>query len=186
MEDVKIIELYFERNEDAILYTSEKYGRRLFNISKGIVQDNETAEECENDTYSAAWNCIPPKEPKEHFFAFLAKIIRNISINFCRKQHTLKRSAYICELSSEMEECIPAPDNCQCRIDDIAFAEAINGFLSTLSSEKRSMFLRRYWYLDSVSDIAENFGFTESKVKSSLYRIREELRKYLIKEGYSL
>ncbi len=186
MEDAKIIELYFERNEDAILHTSEKYGSRLLSISKGIVHETETAEECENDTYKAAWDSIPPSEPKEHFFAFLARIIRNISLNFCRSRHTLKRSAYICELSKEMEECIPAPDSCLCRVDDMVFAEAVNGFLSSISEEKRNIFLRRYWYADSLSEIARRFGFSESKVKSTLYRTRENFREYLIKEGYDL
>ncbi len=186
MEDRKIVELYLARNEDAISETSTKYGERLFNLSKGIVQNKETAEECENDTYSAAWNSIPPTEPWDYLYAFLARIIRNISLNCCRSKSRLKRSAHICELSAEMEECIPAPDNCNCRIDDLAFAEAINGFLASLSPEKRNIFLRRYWYLDSVSDIANRFQFSESKVKTSLSRTREKLREYLIKEGYKL
>ncbi len=186
MEDNKIVELYLERNEDAISETSKKYGRRLLSLSKSIVLETETAEECENDTYSATWNSIPPAEPRSWLYAFLARIIRNISLNCCRNKSRLKRSAHICELSAEMEECIPSPDNCNCHIDEIAFVEAINGFLSTLSKEKRNIFLRRYWYLDSVSDIATRFQISESKVKTSLFRTREKLKEYLLKEGYEI
>ncbi len=186
MEDRKIVDLYWERDEDAIQYTSEKYGKRLRSVSYGVVKDIHTAEECENDTYVEAWNSIPPHRPSDYLYAFLARIIRHISLNCCRNQSRLKRSAFICELSDEMEQCIPAPNNCECRMDDIAFAEMLNGFLASLSTERRNIFLRRYWYLDSIADISERFGLSESKVKSVLFRIRKKLREYLEKEGYVL
>ena len=193
MEDEKIVELYFERDEAAIEKTSEKYGKRLRAVSNGIVRDMETAEECENDTYLEAWNIIPPNEPKTYLYAFLARIIRNISLNFCRKKTALKRNAFVCELSAEMEKCIPSPDdmNCRiddmdCRIDDMVFAEIMNRFLEELGSEKRKIFVRRYWYMDSVSEISEKFSISESKVKTVLFRIRKKLRDFLEKEGYTL
>ena len=186
MEDEKIVELYLERNETAIEITSEKYGKRLRSISKGIVKDLETAEECENDTYMAAWSSIPPHEPKTYFYAFLARIIRNISIACCRKKTAIKRSAFISELSDEMEECIPSPDDLNCRIDDMVFAEMINKFLGGLDSEKRKIFVRRYWYLDSVAEISEKLLISESKVKTVLFRTRNKLREFLEKEGYTL
>ncbi len=186
LEDEKIVELYLERNETAIEKTSEKYGIRLRSISKGIVKDTETAEECENDTYMAAWNSIPPNEPKTYFYAFLARIIRNLSLACCRKKTAIKRSAFISELSVEMEECIPSPDDMDCRIDDMVFAEMMNKFLAELDAEKRKIFVRRYWYMDSVAEISEKFSISESKVKTVLFRIRKKLREFLEKEGYTL
>lgn len=132
MDDTTIIDLYFSRDEAAIRHTAEKYGGRLRALSHGIVQDMQTAEECENDTYLQAWNAIPPHDPKEYLYAFLARITRHISLNRCRDRRRLKRSAYICELSAELEQCIPAPDDAQCRLDDLALSEAINGFLGAL------------------------------------------------------
>lgn len=146
----------------------------------------QTAEECENDTYLQAWNAIPPHNPKEYLYAFLARITRHISLNRCRDRRRLKRSAYICELSAELEQCIPAPDDAQCRLDDLALSEAINGFLGALDEEKRNLFLRRYWYLDSISDLARRFAMSESKVKTTLFRCRAQLRAHLEKEGYTL
>ena len=106
MDDNRIVELYFLRDETAILQTSEKYGNRLRSLAYGIVNDRQTAEECENDTYMEAWNLIPPHEPRSYLYAFLARITRHISLNFCRDRSRLKRSAFICELSAEMEQCI--------------------------------------------------------------------------------
>lgn len=186
MEDEKIVELYLRRDETAIACTGEKFGRRLRSLAYGIVEDRQTAEECENDTYLKAWNAIPPHEPRTYLYAFLARITRHVSLNRCREQNRLKRRAYLCELTAEMEECIPAPDDVACQVDDRALGEAINGFLGTLSEEKRNMFLRRYWYLDPMAEIAGRFGVSESKVKTTLYRCRARLRQYLEKEGYML
>lgn len=184
MEDHRIVELYLKRDETAINRTAEKFGGRLRALAFGIVGDRQTAEECENDTYLEAWNRIPPHEPYGYLYAFLARITRHISLNCCRERSRLKRSALICQLTAEMEQCIPAPDDVQCRIDEMALREAINGFLSTLKEEKRNIFLRRYWYLDSVADIAKRFGLSESKVKTTLFRCRGQLREYLEQEGY--
>ena len=186
MEDNRIVELYLRRDETAIEQTADKYGSRLRSLAYGIVRDRQAAEECENDTYMKAWNRIPPHEPRDYFYAFLARITRHISLNFCRDRSRLKRSAFLCELTAEMEECIPAPDDAQCRLDDIAFGEAINGFLRTLSEEKRNLFVRRYWYLDSVSDLSKRFSLSESNVKTTLHRCRNRLREHLEKEGYTL
>ncbi len=186
MDDNKIIDLYLCRDETAVKHTARKYGDHLRALAYGIVKDHQTAEECENDTYLKAWNSIPPHEPREYLYAFLARITRHISLDCCRKRSRLKRSAYISELSAEMEQCIPAPDDMECRIDDIVLGQAINKFLGTLSEEKRNVFIRRYWYLDSISDIARRFSLSESKVKTMLFRSRNRLRDYLEKEGYIL
>lgn len=186
MDDSKIVDLYLTRDETAIGYTSEKYGIRLRTLANGIVKDFQTSEECENDTYARAWNTIPPNEPRSYLYAYLAKIIRNISLNCCRDRARLKRNAFICELSEEMEQCIPAPDDNEIRLDEAELKDLINGFLCTLSEEKRIVFLRRYWYLDSVADISRRRAISEGKVKSILFRCRNQLRKYLEKEGYTL
>lgn len=128
----------------------------------------------------------PPHEPADYFYAFLARITRNLSLNRCRERSRLKRQGHICRLTSELEQCLPAPDNAAGRMDDLAFSQVINGFLAALPSEKRIIFLRRYWYLDSVADIANRCGLSRSKVKTTLYRCREQLRSYLEKEGYPL
>ena len=186
MDDNRIVDQFLQRDEMAIKHTTEKYGSRLRSLAYGIVNDRLTAEECENDTYLEAWNTIPPHEPRDYLFAFLARITRHISLNCCRDRRRLKRSAFICELSAEMEQCIPAPDDVECRIDDMTLREAINSFLGILDEEKRNIFIRRYWYLDSVVDISERFALSESKVKTTLFRCRNRLREYLEKEGYTI
>ena len=186
MDDNQIVELYLLRDETAVKLTTEKFGSRLRSLAFRIVNDRQTAEECENDTYMEAWNTIPLHEPRSYLYAFLARITRHISLNCCRDRSRLKRSAFVCELSAEMEQCIPAPDDVACRVDDMALGEAINGFLNTLAEEKRNIFIRRYWYLDSIADISKCFALSESKVKTTLFRCRNQFREYLEKEGYTL
>ena len=186
MEDEKIVALFFARDEAAVRETAERYGGRLRALAVGIVQDFQTAEECENDTYLAAWNAIPPHEPVGYLYAFLARITRHLALNCCRNRKRLKRQAELGELTAEMEQCIPSPDDVECRIDDKTFAEAVNGFLGGLDREKRMIFVRRYWYLEPVADIARRFSVSESKVKTTLFRCRERLRAYLEKEGYTV
>jgi len=184
MDDTAIIDLYLARQEDAIAQTSQKFGKRLNTISLQIVQDPGTAEECENDTYLQAWKRIPPNKPYGYLFAFLARIIRNLSLDACRTRNRLKRSGFVVELTQEMEQCIPASDDPVAEVDNILLGQLISRYLHTLSAEKRNIFLRRYWYMDSVSDIATKFRMGESKVKTTLFRCRNELRAYLEKEGY--
>lgn len=184
MEDASIIDLYLERREDAIARTAEKYGGRLRTISLGIVQDPGTAEECENDTYLQAWNRIPPSKPYGYLFSFLARMIRHISIDICRNRSALKRSGLMVELTAEMAQCIPASDDPTAEVDKKLLGERISRYLRGLTPEKRNIFLRRYWYMEPVSDIAVKLGIGESKVKTTLFRCRSELRRLLEKEGY--
>ena len=186
LDDNRIVDLYLQRDETAIRQTAEKYGSRLRSLSYGMVNDWDAAEECENDTYMEAWNTIPPHEPRTYLYPFLARITRHLSLNCCRDRSRLKRSALICELSEEMEQCIPAPDDLECRLDAMALSSAINGFLSGLDDEKRNIFIRRYWYLDPIADISSRFGLSQSKVKTTLFRCRNGLREHLEKEGYVL
>ena len=186
MDDNRIVDLFLHRDEAAIKESAEKYGNRLNSLAFSIVKDRETAEECVEDAYMEAWNSIPPHEPRSYLYAFLARITRHISLNCCRDRSRLKRSAFLCELSEELEQCLPAADDVECRMDELAIREAINGFLGTLDEEKRNVFLRRYWYLDSIADISRRCGLSESKVKTTLFRSRKQFRKYLEKEGYTL
>ncbi len=185
MEDEKIIRLFFLRDEAALHHTAQKYGTRLRSISFGITADERTAEECENDTYLQAWNSIPPNEPKTYFYAFLSRIVRHISIDRCRKRMSLKRSGYLVELTDELAACLPTSDDVACTMDAKMLGETINRFLLTLSQEKRIIFIRRYFYLNSISEISHRLSISESKVKTTLFRVRNDLRSYLIKEGYT-
>lgn len=186
MEDEQIVELFLARDEKAIRQVSLKYGNRLRSLSLRLTEDAQTAEECENDTYLQAWNLIPPHEPRTYLFAFLARITRNLSINRCMERSRLKRSAVIVELTAELEQCIPAPNDMMAKLQSEELGKAISAFLRTISQEKRVIFLRRYYYLDSIAAIAQQFGFSQSKVKVTLSRVNRSLRQYLIKEGYSL
>ena len=185
MEDDRIVQLYWNRDENAIRFSAEKYGARLRALSLGITSDVQTAEECENDTYWQAWNLIPPNEPKTYLYAFLARITRHISVDRCRERASLKRDGYIVGLSEELETCLPASEDAESRLDAEELGKAISRYLRTVSQEKRVIFVRRYFYLDPIAEISRRCGFSESKVKSSLFRTRRDLREYLIKEGYT-
>ena len=186
MEDREIVDLYKRRDEGAIKETALKYGRKLNRVSKNIVGNSADAEECENDTYLEAWKLIPPHEPYTYLFSFLAKIIRNLSLNFCKRKNTQKRSAIIIELTSELERCIPSPDNLPCKLSDSELGEVLSIFLRSQKEISRNVFIRRYWFADSIKDIAQRFSISESKVKSILFRTRNKLRLYLKEEGYNL
>lgn len=186
VDDADIVDMFLERNEQAIAETKNKYGKRLQNISFNITADRSAAEEAENDTYFTAWNNIPPKEPYDYLYAFLARIVRNASLSFCRSKSRLKRSAFVTELSEEMEQCIPSGEDIADKLDGEILAEKISSFLNGKSEEKRSIFMRRYWYLDSVQTIAKRSNLTESNVKVTLFRLRNELKEYLEKEGYNI
>ena len=186
MDDVQIVELYMVRNERAIEETAAQYGTQLNRISLNIVGMKSDADECENDTYLSAWNLIPPHEPKTYLLAFLAKIIRNKSINIIKSRNAKKRSAILVELTKEMEECIPSPNSLESKLSDDELGVIISSFLRGVKAEYRNVFLRRYWFADSISDISDRFHLSESKVRSMLFRTRNKLRDYLRKEGYQL
>ena len=184
MEDSLIVELFLQRNESAISESSEKYGSRLRSLALGITEDALTAEECENDTYLEAWKRIPPHEPRKYLYAFLARITRHLALNRIREAKSQKRHAFLTVLSAELEQCLPSGEDPQ--LDQLVLKEALNGFLTTLSDEKRNIFLRRYWFLDSIECISEGFGISQSKVKTTLFRCRKGLKSYLEQEGYEL
>ncbi len=184
MEDEKIVDLYLARDQTALTCTVAKYGSRLRSLADSILEDHQTAQECENDTYLQAWESIPPHEPRTYLFPFLARITRHLALDCCRRRSRFKRSAKLETLTREMEECIPSPQDTAETVDGILLGEIISAYLRKLPESQRNVFLRRYWYLDSVEDIAQFFGFSQSKVKSMLFRARNGLREHLVKEGY--
>lgn len=186
MEDTQIVELYLQRSEEAIARTQERYGSRLRGVSMTIVQDAQTAEECENDTYLQAWNTIPPSEPRNYLYPFLARITRHISIDRCRYRSRLCRSAYVQTLSAELECCIPGSEDVERRMEAIALGQILSAFLRAQPEQMRNVFIRRYWYMDDIAQIARRFSLSQSKVKSMLFRSRNALRNFLEKEGFSL
>lgn len=185
MEDIAIIELFWERSQQAIVETADKYGRRLHSLSMNILHDKEDAEECVNDTYHATWNTLPPERPV-HFFAYLARLTRNFSFGKYDHHHAKKRTATVVELSAELENCIPAPNDLDRRMESEEIGRVISDFLRAQSQEMRKVFVRRYWYMDPIQDISRAYGMSESKVKSMLFRMRNKLRGYLEKEGIEL
>jgi len=183
LEDEKIIELYFERNESAISETAEKYGNYLYKIAFNILSDNEDSEESVNDTYMSAWNTIPPEKPNV-FSAFLSKITRYISLNRYRARKTEKRGGGEIDAAfEEIEECVPDKSNIYDEIETKELAEIISDYLKKLPETERKIFVCRYYYLDSLSDISKQFGFSQSKVASMLHRTRKKILSHLEKEG---
>lgn len=183
MTDDGIIDLYLARNEKAIFETSEKYGKRLYKLSRQIVADDGSAEECVNDTWLKTWDSIPPHEPRDYFFAFIAKIARSLSLSVCRKMTAQKRSANMTVITDELEQCVGGADPISQRVDEMHFGESVNSFLGGLPPEKRDMFIRRYWYMDDVSAIAKRHDCSETKVTTELYRIRKKLKAHLEADG---
>ena len=182
MEDRAIVALYWKRAETAILETKKQYGRLLLSISRGILKSEEDAEECENDTYLKAWNTIPPKRP-EKLSAFLAKITRNLSLDRYDAKHAEKRGGgEVPLLLDELAEVIADEAAFPAETEDLS--EVLNAFLGRLKPDARTIFLRRYWFGDSVQEISARSGFGESKIKMSLLRTRQSLQDALEKEGY--
>lgn len=183
MDDSGILDLYFDRSERAIAETHTKYGKYCFSIAYNILANREDSEESVNDTYLAAWNAIPPRRPPA-LAAFLGKITRNNAINRWNARSAYKRGGGEMTLAlDELEECICGKQNVEDAYSQKETVRSFNRFLSTLRETDRNVFLRRYWCLDSIADIASSFGFSESKVKSMLHRTRQKLRKHLEKEG---
>ena len=186
MEDDRIIELYLSREEAAIRETAAKYGARLRQIAYAILQDRGAAEECENDMYREAWERIPPNEPRGYLFEYLGRIIRHLAIDECRRAAAQKRRAVYCELTQEMAECLPGPEDVESRLEAQELRRILSDFLAGCPQEQRAVFLRRYWYFDSIAEIGRLFGYREEKVKSILFRMRKALKKRLEKEGYTV
>ena len=182
MDDNLIIDLYWSRSEAAISETDRKYGPYCRSIAYGILQDHEDSEECVSDTWLRAWEAMPPQRPNR-LSAFLGKITRNLALDRFDYHHAAKRSAAFDQLLSELNECIPD------RRDDYAqleLTQLLNHFLRSLPREHRNLFLRRYWYGESIEDLAKRYTMSQSAVKSNLFRTRNKLKAYLEKEGVGI
>lgn len=186
MEDNDIIQLFFERDENAIKETSVKYGGYCSSIARNILKNREDAEECVNDTYLKVWNVVPPERPVM-FKAFLGRITRNISFNLYKKMNADKRgSGQIALVLDELAECVSDGNDPYRKIERDELLTAVNSFLETVQQEKRIMFVRRYWYSDSVADIAKRCGVSENRVSVNLNRLRKKMLSYLIERGFEL
>ena len=184
MDDPEIIELYFDRNEQAIAETDRKYGKLCRGISYNILHNREDSEECVNDTYAGVWNAIPPIRPN-HFAAFVCKIARNLSLKRLEFLRREKRSAEVILSLDELAAVLP-DDRYAPGVRDEEVGRLIGKFLSDQEKPVRDVFIRKYFYFDSVKEIARRCSFTESKVKNVLFRTRSKLKDYLIKEGFAL
>lgn len=186
MDDDNIIALFLERSERAIDETAKKYGNYCRKIALNILASAEDAEECVNDALLRAWNSIPPHKP-ERLSTYLGKITRNLSLNRYEKSTAEKRGGgQVPAALEELEGCLSLAASVESETDNNLLAAAISAWLSGLTEDSRVIFVRRYWYLDSISDVAELFGISESKTKSILFRLRKDLKKYFEKEGICL
>ncbi len=186
MTDEKIVELYWKRNEEAIRETETAYGRYLHYISYGILKDDEDAKETVNDVYLKAWNVIPPERPNP-LKTFLGRMARQLSINRLEKKTAKKRENDLYTLAlEELAECIPEGGGKEDPGDLVALQDSLNRFLRNLPANGRRIFVRRYWYMHSISQLASDFSMSESKVKSMLMRTRKKLKTHLEKEGFAI
>lgn len=184
MDDNGIVQLYWQRSEKAITETDKKYGGYCYHIAYNILINREDAQECVSDTYLAAWHAMPPGKPGI-LSAFLGKITRNLSIDRWRKSAARKRGGGEIQVAlEELGDCVSCSDTVEEAFDRRELSRSVNAFLAGLTDTERNVFLCRYWYLDSVKEIAAFFGFSESKVASMLLRLRKRLRTHLEKEGH--
>lgn len=184
VEDSKIVDLYWERSEQAISETQNKYGHYCLSIARNILPTREDAQESVNDTYLAAWNAMPPNRPSV-LSTFLGKLTRRISIDRWRILSADKRGGGNTALAlEELAECIPGGSDPEAEVETKELASTIGSFLDTLSSTERQIFLMRYFDLTNIQNISSKFNMSPSKVKSMLFRIRNKLREHLEKEGY--
>jgi len=186
MEDEKIIRLYWDRNEQAIPATAEKYGNYCTAIARNILNSREDAEECVNDTYLSAWNAMPPHRP-ELLSVFLGRITRNLSFNRYKRNSAGKRGGG--ETAVVLEEAavlVSDSADVEQEIDRRALLDAINAFLAALPRQQRRIFVCRYWYFDRIADIAKACSMRENHVSVILNRLRTKLRRYLLERGFEL
>jgi RNA polymerase sigma-70 factor (ECF subfamily) len=182
MDDSKIIDLFFERSEIAIIELSNKYGSICMKVSMNVLNNQEDAEECVNDSYLGVWNAIPPHKPNP-LLAFVCRIVRNISINLYKKNHAQRRKGNYDLCIEELENCIPSTN---CIEDDLAESELssyIDEFLDSQATINRMIFVRSFWYMDSYEDIAKASGMREGAVRTRISRTKTELKLFLEKKG---
>ena len=186
MQDQQIVSLYWQRDETAIRETERKYGRYLYKIANNILSNPEDSEESVSDTYWKAWNSMPPHKPSV-LATYLGKIARQVSIDIFRSRNREKRKASEYALSlAELEECVSGGDTTGQMADLHLLAEAIGTYLRGLPPDARNAFVGRYYFMDSMKEVAAYCGMKEAKAKSLLYRTRQGLKAYLLREGLDL
>ena len=186
MEDLQIIRLYWDRDEAAIPATAEQYGGYCTAIAGNILENREDAEECVNDAYLAAWNAMPPHRPG-HLAAFLGKLVRNLALNRYKRNTAEKRGGgAVTAVLDELSELVSGTDTVEQELERRELVWAINGFLAGLSPKKRSLFVSRYWYTESIAEIAARHGMKEGAVSMTLSRLRAKLRDDLLERGFEL
>ena len=186
MDDAKIVQLYLYRDEQAIPATADKYGSYCTSIAKNILGNYADAEECVNDTYLNTWNAIPPHRPKT-LSTFLGKIVRNLAFNRYKHNNAQKRGGgQLPAVLEELGECVSGQEDVEEAYAHRELVANINAFLGALPARKRNIFVCRYWYADSICDIAARYGMTETAVSMTLNRLRKQLHNELIKRGYPL
>jgi RNA polymerase sigma-70 factor (ECF subfamily) len=182
MEDQEIIELFLARSERAITGLQGKYENQLMQIAWNILNDRFDAEECVNDAYLAVWNTIPPQKP-DPLLTYVCHIVRNLSLKRYHANHAQKRNSQYDVALDELDECVRSKSTVESEYAVKELAGEINRFLSTLSRENRIIFVRRYWFSDSIADIAKMFNTSSKNISLRLLRVRQGLKKYLEKEG---
>lgn len=186
MDDESIVQLYWDRNESAISESSKKYGAYCASIAHNILPNMADAEECVNDTWFHAWSAMPPHRPSI-LATFLGKITRNLSFDRYKKLHREKRGGNNIDAAlDELAECVSGVDDTERRWEEKELKEEINRFLSSLSEDKRYIFILRYWYVDSIAEIAKRMDISENNVSVTLSRIRTKLRARLIERGFDV
>ena len=186
MDDAEIVRLYWDRNEQALDATADKYGSYCTAIAKNILGNQEDAEECVNDTYMRAWKAIPPHRPSV-LSTFLGKITRNLSLNRYKHNTADKRGGgELPMVLDELADCVSGKYNVEQAFERQELMQALNDFLDTLPPDKRSIFVCRYWYTDSISDIANRHGMKNGAVSMTLTRLRAKLHGYLLERGFEL
>ena len=184
MDDARIVALFLNRDERAIALAQERYGPRLLAIARNLLGDEGEAEECLNDALFEAWKRIPPHEPSDWLFAFLARIVRAGALNRIKARSAEKRSAELVALTDELADLLRSSEDTEGAVEAQELSEAVSRYLRGVPEEKRCVFVRRYWYAEPVRQIAARYGISETKVKSLLWRTRQELAKHLKKEGF--
>lgn len=185
MDDKQIIDMFLSRDENAITAISQKYKNYCYKIVYNILGNRQDTEECLNDSYLKVWNSIPPTIP-ERLSVFLGKIARHTALNLFEKNSAKKRGGNVSTVSDEFFQCFSGVDEWNNMTHNIHIKELLNSFLENLSQEKRIVFLQRYWYICSIEKISLEHGYSKSKTKMMLSRIREELKNFLEKEGVEL
>ena len=185
LDDREIIELFFERSEQAIMELSKKYGTICTKVAHNILNNKQDAEECVNDAYLGVWNTIPPQRP-DSFISYVCRIVRNLAIKRYHFNTAVKRNSIYDVALDELEDCFPSAVSVEAEIDAKNVAREIDAFLETLEQENRVLFVRRYWHSDSIDELATLFGTSSHNISVKLSRMRKKLRNYLIRKGIAV